>query len=76
MVDDARVSTNFIRTLSERDSDIKASMHIRKGWTKSARPSMVRCCKCGIEGEPKDMGYIGNNVYKCVYCLLGTKEGK
>lgn len=37
------------------------------------KPRTVRCCQCGIEGAPKDMGCVGDNVYKCVYCLLGTK---
>ena len=39
------------------------------------KPRTVRCCKCGIEGAPKDMGYVGDNVYKCAFCLPGTKEG-
>ena len=35
---------------------------------------LVRCCQCGGLDAPEKMGLVGNNVYKCGFCLLGTKE--
>lgn len=37
---------------------------------------LVRCCQCGGLDTPEKMGLVGDGVYKCAFCLLGTKEGK
>lgn len=37
---------------------------------------LVRCCQCGGLDVPEKMWLVGDGVYKCAFCLLGTKEGK
>ena len=38
------------------------------------KPRTVWCCKCGMAGEPRNMGLVGDGVYKCWMCLAGIKE--
>ena len=35
----------------------------------------VTCLSCGIKGTPEQMAHVGENAYKCVYCLF-TKVNK
>ncbi len=69
MTDEARVSVDFIRTIGERDSDIKASMNLRKGWlNKESR--IGPCMSCGSVLDAKFMAHVGLDAWKCIRCML------
>lgn len=70
MADEARASVNFIRTRGERDSDIKASMDLRKG--RSNNESRIGpCMSCGSVLDAKFMAHVGLDAWKCIRCILG-----
>lgn len=72
MTDEARVSVNFVRTMGERDSDIKASLDLRKGWLNKDEHSTGPCMSCGSVLDSKFMAHIGMNAWKCINCMLGS----
>lgn len=74
MTDEARVSVDFIRTINERDSDIRASMDIRKGWLNKDEHSVGPCMSCGSVLDVKLMAHVGMNAWKCIRCMLGPNS--
>lgn len=73
MADEAKVSVDFIRTIGERDSDIKASLDLRKGWL-NKEPRMGPCMSCGSVLDAKFMAHVGMNAWKCIRCILGPNS--
>lgn len=74
MADEASVSINFIRTINERDSDIKASMDLRKGRLNNDANRIGPCMSCGSIMDAKFMAHIGMNAWKCIDCMLGRNS--
>ena len=74
MADEASVSVNFIRTMGERDSDIKASLDLRKGWLNKDEHSVGPCMSCGSVLDVKLMAHVGMNAWKCIDCMLGLNS--
>lgn len=73
MTDEARVSVDFIRTINERDSDIRASLDLRKGWSNKDEHGIGPCIGCGSVLDAKFMAHIGMNAWKCIRCILGPE---
>ena len=73
MTDEARVSVNFMRTRGERDSDIKASLDLRKGRPNN-EPRIGPCMSCGSVLDAKFMAHVGMNAWKCIDCMLGLNS--
>lgn len=71
MTDEARVSVDFMRTINERDSDIKASMDLRKGRLKKDMNGVGPCMSCGSVLDVKFMAHVGLDAWKCIDCMLG-----
>jgi hypothetical protein len=74
MADEARVSVDFIRTISERDSDIRASLDLRKGWMEKDANRIGPCMSCGSVLDAKFMAHVGMNAWKCIRCMLGRNS--
>ena len=74
MTDEARVSVDFIRTINERDSDIRASLDIRKGWLDKDANRIGPCMSCGSVLDAKFMAHVGMNAWKCIRCMLGLNS--
>lgn len=74
MADEARVSVDFMRTINERDSDIKASMDLRKGWLKKDIQRIGPCMSCGSVLDVKFMAHVGLDAWKCIDCMLGRNS--
>ena len=74
MADEARVSVNFIRTMGERDSDIKASLDLRKGWLNKDEHRIGPCMSCGSVLDAKFMAHVGLDAWKCIDCMLGPNS--
>ena len=34
----------------------------------------VTCMVCGMKGEAKFMAHVGNDAYKCAYCLFNKSN--
>lgn len=73
MTDEARVSVDFIRTINERDSDIKASLDLKKGWS-NKEPRIGPCMNCGRVLDVKFMAHVGLDAWKCIDCMLGKNS--
>lgn len=74
MADEASVSVNFIRTIGERDSDIKASLDLRNGWSNKDERRIGPCMNCGSVLDAKFMAHVGMNAWKCIDCILGRNS--
>ena len=74
MTDETRVSVDFIRTINERDSDIKASLDLRKGWLNNNIHKIGPCMSCGSVLDAKFMAHVGLDAWKCIDCILGRNS--
>lgn len=74
MTDEARVSVDFIRTINERDSDIRASLDLRKGRLNKDMNGIGPCMNCGSVLDAKFMAHVGMNAWKCIKCMLGVNS--
>lgn len=74
MTDEARVSVDFMRTINERDSDIKASMDLRNGRLNKDANRIGPCMSCGSIMDAKFMAHVGMNAWKCIDCMLGRNS--
>ena len=64
----AKINSEYSRSMSEKDADIHATIQLKKA-PRERRPERAICVKCGKVWPTSFMALVGLDCYECRRCL-------